>query len=587
MTSRRLFLAILVVYLLLAAGFSVTVPLGEAPDEADHYAYARYLAQHRALPVGPTVTQGKHPPLYHGLAALLGGWTGMGFDFLRANPDAFPLGPDAPPNFFVHTRLEAFPWRDGPLALHLARFLSVLLGGVTLWATWRLGQESFPEKPAIGLLGAAFLAGLPGFLFISGAMNNDNAAGAFGGLALWLLVASVRRGLSWRRSGLLGLVLGLGLLSKVGTLALWPLTGLAVLGGLWPQRTRRQAWIIGAGHLALTVGLGLAVASPWLLRNVRLYGDPLGWALVRQTVDQRTAPLTWEDYRWLARGLYHYFWGRFGPIGQIWLPRWAYTVAGLASLALLAGILRTLSRQRPFTPQTRFVLAILALAPILVVASIVRYSAIALGTDQARLMWPGIAALAVWVGAGVAGLLDGTVQGRSWGLEKMVGGFLLFMAGVGLAALLLVVRPAFAPPRPEEPARFAQVAPLARFGEGLELLAAELPQDPLPLGQPLPLTLYWRAATPLAQDLRPVVRLVHQDGWLAAERDHSPAQGRYATDRWPPGAILADPYRLAPDPASPGLYRVLVGVRPFQGEWLPVQPPGEGGFLEVGRVRYR
>ena len=587
MTPRRLFLAILAVYLLLALGFSVTVPLGEAPDEADHYAYARYIAQHRSLPVGPTVTQGKHPPLYHSLAALLGGWTGMGFDFLRANPDAFPLGPDAPPNFFVHTRLEAFPWQDGPLALHLARFLSVLLGAVTLWATWRLGQESFPWEPAIGLLAAAFLAGLPGFLFISGAMNNDNAAGAFGSLALWLLVASLRRGPSWRRSALLGLILGLGLLSKVGTLALWPLTGLAVLGAIWPQRSQRRAWLTGAGHLALMLGLGLTVASPWLLRNVRLYGDPLGWALVRQTVDQRTAPLTLADYRWLARGLYHYFWGRFGPIGQIWLPGWAYTLAGIASLALLAGILRYLAVHRPRTPQDRFVLALLALAPALVVASIVRYSAIALGTDQARLMWPGIGAMAVWAGVGLAGLLSWAGLDRRWGLGATVGGFLAFMAGVGMAALLLVVRPAFAPPAPVDSARFAQAAPLARFGDGLELLAADIPQDELPLGQPVRLTLYWRAAAPLAQDLRPVVRLVHQDGWLAGERDHSPAQGRYSTDRWQPGEILADPYQLAPDPASPGLYRVLVGVRPFGGEWLPVQPEGEDGFLEVGRVRYR
>ena len=131
-SPRRIFVAILAIYLLLAVGYSVALPLGEAPDEADHYAYIVYLGQNRTLPVGPEVTQGKHPPLYHAAAAALTAWTGLDFTFLRSNPDALPLGPDKPPNFFVHTTLESFPWRGGALALHLARLLSVALGAVTV-----------------------------------------------------------------------------------------------------------------------------------------------------------------------------------------------------------------------------------------------------------------------------------------------------------------------------------------------------------------------------------------------------------------------------------------------------------------------
>lgn len=191
-TPRRIFLAILAIYLALAVGYSAIVPLGEAPDEADHYAYIVYLGVHGSLPVGSEVTQSKHPPLYHAAAAALSAWTGLDFTFLRSNPDALPLGPDKPPNFFIHTTLERFPWRGGALAMHLARLLSVVLGAVTVWATWRLGVEVFPRRPAIGLAAAAFLAGLPGFLFISGSVNNDNAAGALGALAILLCAASRR-----------------------------------------------------------------------------------------------------------------------------------------------------------------------------------------------------------------------------------------------------------------------------------------------------------------------------------------------------------------------------------------------------------
>jgi len=161
------------------------------------------------------------------------------------------------------------------------------------------------------------------------------------------------------------------------------------------------------------------------------------------------------------------------------------------------------------------------------------------------------------------------------------------MGALGLAVLLFVLRPAFAPGLLLSADAAAAQPPLATFGEGLELLAAELPVEPLAAGEPLPLRLLWRARMPLSADLRPVVRLVHEDGWLAAEWDHSPAQGRFATDRWQPGKVVADPYQWRPNPTGPGLYRVLVGVRPFRGDWLFPTPPASDPFVMLGTVTYQ
>lgn len=603
---RRIFLAILAVYLVLAVGYSVAVPLGEAPDEADHYAYIAYLGVQRSLPVGPEVTQSKHPPLYHAAAAALSAWTGLDFTFLRSNPDALPLGPDKPPNFFVHTTLESFPWRGGALALHLARLLSVALGAVTVWAAWRLGLEVFPGRPAIGLVAAAFLAGLPGFLFISGSANNDNAAGALGALAVLLCAAVIGRGLRWRRTALLGLVLGLGLLAKVGTLALWPLAALAVGGAWWLARTAvhgpgasrgRVSLLAAASHVAAAYGLGLLLAAPWWLRNWRLYGDPFGWDLVRATVDQRAGPIGLAEALWLLKGFHPTFWGRFAAAGQVSLPPWAYALAVVFTVVVVAGAVRFLLHS-PLTishsPLTinhalPLHLTLLAAAPLLMFLSIYRYSAIALGTDQARLMWPALAAMAVWVGIGVVGLGDWVIGNRKKDRKRgadfgLVAGFATAMALLGLAALLGVVRPAYAPPQPVPAAVAAATAPLARFGD-LELVGVELPPQPAAVGQPVAVRLLWRAAAPLADDLRPAVRLVHQDGWLAAEWSHSPAGGRYSTDRWQPGEVIADDYLVLPQPTSPGVFTVEVGVRPFDGDWLP--PDGlPGPFAPLGQVSF-
>ncbi len=613
---RRIFLAILAVYLVLAVGYSVAVPLGEAPDEADHYAYIVYLGVQRSLPVGPEVTQSKHPPLYHAAAAALSAWTGLDFTFLRSNPDALPLGPDKPPNFFVHTTLESFPWRGGALALHLARLLSVMLGAVTVWAAWRLGNEVFPDRPAIGLAAAAFLAGLPGFLFISGSANNDNAAGALGALIVLLCAATLGRGLRWRRTALLGIVLGLGLLAKVGTLALWPLAALAVGGAWWlgrPPAVHGTAGstesdspaVAGLGaaseprqfslpaafaHLVLAYGLGLLLAAPWWLRNWRLYGDPFGWELVRATVDQRAGPIGLAEALWLLEGFHPTFWGRFAAAGQVSLSSWAYALAAMFTLVVIAGAIRFL-RSAFIVHRSSFRLplhlTLLAAAPLLMAFSIYRYSAIALGTDQARLMWPALAAMAVWVGMGVIGLGDWVIgnrkkEGKAGADFGVVAGFAAGMALFGLAALLGVVRPAYAPPQPAPAAEAA--AALARFGD-LELVGVELPQQPLAVGQPVPVRLLWRAAAPLASDLRPALRLVHQDGWLAAEWSHSPAGGRYSTDRWQPGEVIADDYLVLPQPGSPGMFTVEVGVRPFGGDWLA--PDGRvEPFAPLGQVSF-
>src|SRR5450759_5274091 len=97
---RRALILILALRLVLGLSYSALNPLGEAPDEADHYAYAAYIGREASLPTGTTMTQAKHPPLYHLLAAWLSSWTVMDFSFLRSNPD-FLFNATAAPDFYI------------------------------------------------------------------------------------------------------------------------------------------------------------------------------------------------------------------------------------------------------------------------------------------------------------------------------------------------------------------------------------------------------------------------------------------------------------------------------------------------------
>jgi hypothetical protein len=576
---------LVLLHLLLALVFSVWNPLGEAPDEVDHWSYVLYLAREQRLPSGPRVTQSKHPPFYHAGAAAVASLAEASFDFLRANPDvAIAPSPTQSPNFFVHTTLEAWPWQDGALAFHLARLWSVALSTLAVAAVYGLARAALPERPGIALAATGLAAALPEFAFVGSAVNNDGAAALWATLGLWGGFA-IYQGYGRLRPGWwTPLALGFGLLAKVSTITLWPVVGLLIILG-----AARRGHLLGPGspqplrvwlRRALAawprwVGTGLAVflpaivlAAPWLLRNWRLYGDPLGMALVRETVDVRMTPWSWGDTVWLLRGWFLSFWGKFGGAGHIPYPDWVYWLLAVLSLAGVVGLAVQVRRERAL----RLPAALLALAVLAVALGIWRYSLLALGTDQGRLLFPALGPLVLLLALGLAA--PGSRRTPSHvGSFRRVGYWLGAALVVGLAALAFyglagVIRPAFAPPPSPSAAELAVLPNMqeaVRFGE-LTLAGWSLAETPV---------LYWRAETAPTQDWRTNLRVVAEDGSLVWEWRRSPGYGRWSTDHWPAGAVLRDAYAVNwPDWAGPGRYRIEVGLMPYGGELvLPTDPP--------------
>ena len=65
---------LLLVFVALATWYSITIPLGEAPDEVPHFTYVRYLAQHGRLPSTTEEHEAFQPPLYYALGAAATFW---------------------------------------------------------------------------------------------------------------------------------------------------------------------------------------------------------------------------------------------------------------------------------------------------------------------------------------------------------------------------------------------------------------------------------------------------------------------------------------------------------------------------------
>ncbi len=559
--------------LLLGVAYSATNPLGEAPDEADHYAYAAYIGSTGTLPSDPSMTQAKHPPLYHVVAALAGAPAGHDATFLRSNPDAgFTEG--AAPNFFIHTALESWPWSDGALAMHLARLVSVAAGLLLTAATWGLARRVWPGWASGAAAAAAFAAFLPESLFVGSSVSNDITAAALAASALWAAWPSGRTSRASRQTAALaGLLTGLAALTKVSAAAVGPAVALALMMPRADGEAARPRLV----RAVIAGATALVPLIPWLLRNLALYGDLLGTPMILATVDRRTGPLTTGDLAALASGWFTGFWGKVGAAGHLPLSRWHYSVwAAVAFLAATGWLLLVLRRRRDPLWRGPAALGVLALwaAPLLVAASIVEYSRLALGTDQGRLLFPALAPLALLVAGGFASWApDEWREGAGWLLAAV-----MLVAGT---AGLFELRTIFAAPAPAQAAEAGPARAIGReFGGEMELVSVRWPVGSRDL------TLFWRLPAPVAGDLRTHVRIIRADGQVVWEWKRSPGAGRLSTDRWQAGQVMADKYRIPSEAAScaarlelavyrfPEGYLQPQGVPADTGPWLPLSTEG-------------
>ncbi|MEW5961534.1 MAG: phospholipid carrier-dependent glycosyltransferase, partial [Chloroflexota bacterium] len=335
-------------FIVLATTYSLVTPIFESPDELWHYPLVWHLARTGRLPVQDPARpqlwgqEGSQPPLYYALAALLTAPLSTADlpELIYRNPhaDVGLVSPDGNANLMVHTGREAWPWRGAVLAIHLARFWSILLGAGTVLTVYALGRVLWPEQPALALLAMSFVAFNPMFLFISGSVNNDNLITLLASLILWRLArlvvneAAPRPGAEpWLWPAVsLGALVGLAALTKVSGLGLMGLVGLTWLGWGWRRCSWRMA-ILGNGALGLLV---VAIAGWWYWRNFTLYDDWTGTQNMIAMMGARPVTPTAAQLLSETPGLLRSFWGLFGYF-SVPLPTPLY---GLLNLILGAGL---------------------------------------------------------------------------------------------------------------------------------------------------------------------------------------------------------------------------------------------------------
>ena len=574
------------IFLALCAAYNLAMPLFEAPDESDHVEYADWLAAGNGLPhlIEDRAVVGEiwQPPLYYALVALaIAPVDRAGLDTIA------PLSPDWQAGLsrvaHYHTAAEAFPYRGPALAVHVARAISTALGAITVLATYAIGRRLLPRH---ALVAASLVALNPQFIFMSAAVNNDNLAIALSSVALWILVRMITEAEPASRPGsfhwgwfvVLGLVWGLAALAKLTGLTLGLVIGLTFLY----LARRRRSWrplLLGG---VLTGGTMLLVCGWWFWRNWQLYGDPLAWSEMLAVTGAlvRPALLSWPETLQYATFLRRSYWAIFGY--GILAPESFYLMT--TSIMVLAAVglgVWVLHARQARSTTARVALSVLALWGLTVLFFLLRWMRQIDTTNQGRLLFPAIAALAV-LGAQGLSMLEGR---RMWVSKAAVA-----VLGCWAAAFpLLTILPAYAQPRPLTATSIANPVDIL-FGDSIRLLGYDLPAAVGP-GQPVDVTLYWQADRPIDESYVIALRVLDPDGRPATGIDTLPADGRYSTVVWKAEAPFQDTYTLPPvsPSATPGLGSLLVILYPRGDPGQPLVATVNGMVADhearLGRIK--
>jgi 4-amino-4-deoxy-L-arabinose transferase-like glycosyltransferase len=140
------------------------------------------------------------------------------------------------------------------------------------------------------------------------------------------------------------------------------------------------------------------------------------------------------------------------------------------------------------------------------------------------------------------------------------------------------------------------VAPVSlgyHLGDTLMLEGCEPLPQVVHTGQPISLTVYWRATSVPPTDYITFVHLLDPAGNLAAQIDRPPRDGRYPTSFWMPGEVVSDTLTLrVPATATPDIYRLVGGMYtwPDLARLPVVGPDGQSQaeqLVELGRIIVR
>lgn len=571
MSISRPLAILLALYLLLGVLYSTTTPLFETPDEQWHFAFVQYVAQGHGLPVQAlplkhlAKQEGSQPPLYYLLAAGLTFWIDTS-DYPAIAWENPHYGYDVPgvvndnKNLFIHTSQESFPYHNTSLAMHLARWFSLLMGAVAVYFTYRLTLLLVPIK-WVAIASAALVAFNPQFLYISSAVSNDSLIVALSAVALFLLVRAFQTPVTNRGAVVLGVVCGLCALAKVSGIAMLPLAVLVVVSARPPKTLLREILLCASWFL---------VAGWWYVRNILLYGELTGTGRMVEIFGGRTAPFTLDAWSAQLYEAFETFWLGFGW-GNVRASEWLYLILGVGVTLAMAGLILGVWRARhsPSTAVGRHLpLFVLAAWIGIIFLALVQWM-IQVDAPYGRLLFPALPAIAPLLVIGWGQLVPERGEG------VLYRGVPIALFWLALLAPFLIILPAYALPDTLSESDVSAIPARVdiRYGDKLMLLGSRITPHPVDPRGAMQVDLYWRVLATMDVDYSLNLSALDDTFRVVGARNSYPGHGTLPTTLMRAGQIFHDTYWL-PARTPNGSVQVSVFDRATQQDLSAFDPAG-------------
>jgi Dolichyl-phosphate-mannose-protein mannosyltransferase len=406
--ERGLLSVILAAYLTIAVLYATRTPLWQVPDEPAHY---NYIAQIAAAGCCPVIRAGD--------------WDNAYLERIKAERFSAASVADRlgtiqyedhqPPLYYLLAAPIYAASNGAPLAV---RLFSVTLGALIVIVAWGTVRLLAPTRPMLALTAAGFIAFLPQHLAMMAGINNDSLAELLIALILFGCVAYLGNG---KRQGWLirvfdhplplGILLGLGFLTKLTVYPLAAVIGVSVL-----LRARAERWTLArlSQQAAWFLVPALLIGALWWGRNASVYGGLDVFAqnahdLVVVGQKQTFVYIMERGYQgWIGDAVqttFRSFWGQFGWMGVPMTDTIYMLLLGFTAVVGVGLVIAAVRwRKRLSVPQDH-ALVIMALSASLAVATITYWN-LKFVQFQGRYLYPGLIPIATLVAIGIMGWLS-------------------------------------------------------------------------------------------------------------------------------------------------------------------------------------
>jgi hypothetical protein len=359
------FVCLLGAFLFFRIPWIFMVPMVEAPDEFAHYWVIKFLREHWRLPGAHEVAAGGASSVYGSLPQL---------------------------GYIPHV-LTTYLANDQYLAL-TERLGSIIMGQVMLFAAVKIAIILFPKNRLAALAIPIAVAAHPQLAFIHSYANNDSTSSALASLIIWLMLETLRSGISLKRTMAIGALAGWLAMTKYSGLAILPVVAIAVIASVFLHGT---AWTFAIGCMAAAALLAIGLCAWWFMHSLQQYpGDMLGtktmyksWAEIFHKDQHYYLPASHiiKSLAWWRMTFFSY-WGMFGYMTK-YLPKPIYfTWLGFVISAAI-GALQSLRSFKTWQIDKQFSIKALmwgslALTLIINIASMIWASVYNYGGPQGR-----------------------------------------------------------------------------------------------------------------------------------------------------------------------------------------------------------